>query len=116
MDLASAPHRMAPPGTPSALLSHAFILPGSAEEAALLSQRLGVPQAGQADFVATHLLLHAAALPAALRDAAFAGVLRGGLADLPEALRKQLATVGSPLTWILCRRQCHALGADDVDN
>lgn len=92
VDLATSPRRLPPPGTPSALLSDGFLIPGSAEEAAVLKGRLAVPQLERHDFVASHLLPRAAALPAAPRDAALVEVLRG-MAGLPEALRQQLSTV-----------------------
>lgn len=94
MDLASRPRRLPPPNTPPALLSDGFVVTASAEEAAILAGRLGVPLLGQHEFVETHLLPHASALPAGPRDRAVASVLRT-LHELPETLQAKLPTVSS---------------------
>ena len=92
VDQASRPRRLPPPNTPPALLSDGFVVTASAEEAAILAGRLGVPLLGQHEFVETHLLPHAAALPAGPRDRAVASVLRA-LHELPETLQAKLPTV-----------------------
>lgn len=62
-DLVSATRQLPPAGTAQALLTSAFVIPGSREEAEILSRHLGVPQLECFAFVAQHLLPHAAALP-----------------------------------------------------
>ena len=92
--LASATQALPPAGTPEALLSPDHLVAGSAQEAAILMSHLGVPQLDVFRFAAQHLVPHAAALPAGLRDAAFVALLRS-LSDAPAELRQTLPEVGT---------------------